>query len=221
MINYRITGFVFLLLTALLFAQSANSLNSQSVTNVATDSLNSQSVTNVATDSLNNQNVTNVATDSLNNQNVKNVAIDSLNSQNVTTVATDSLNSQNETNVAIDSLNSQNVTNVATDSSKKQDEPKVAIDASKEQQQSSTMLSGEIHGFLTKDKSPYTVTQSISVPVGRVLIIEPGVEIRFETGASFSIDQGQLIAGGTKSSPIIFKGIESSTVWNGDRKSVV
>src|SRR5574344_912501 len=189
MINYRITGFTFLLLTTLLFAQSADSLNSQNVTNVATDSLNSQNVTNVATDSLNSQNVTNVATDSL--------------------------NSQNETNVATDSLNSQNVTTVATDSSKKQDEPKVAIDASKEQQQSSTMLSGEIHGFLTKDKSPYTVTQSISVPVGRVLIIEPGVEIRFETGASFSIDQGQLIAGGTKSSPIIFKGIESSTVWNG------
>ncbi|NLG39571.1 MAG: hypothetical protein GX545_06585 [Fibrobacter sp.] len=127
----------------------------------------------------------------------------------------DSSNAPNISN----SIANLNIINQATDSTIKpkisESTPDLLTKQEKKPVPSYTTLSGEVHGFLTKDKSPYLVTQSISVPLGRVLIIEPGVVILFKEGASFSIDQGQLIAGGTRSTPIYFKGTDSSTVWNG------
>ena len=126
----------------------------------------------------------------------------------------DSSNAPNISN----SIANLNIINQATDSTIKPKNFRIDTRFINKQEKpvpSYTTLSGEVHGFLTKDKSPYLVTQSISVPLGRVLIIEPGVVILFKEGASFSIDQGQLIAGGTRSTPIYFKGTDSYTVWNG------
>ncbi|RLI52728.1 MAG: hypothetical protein DRO93_14600 [Candidatus Thorarchaeota archaeon] len=51
--------------------------------------------------------------------------------------------------------------------------------------------------------SPYTVTTSIQVASGTTLTIEPGVEIRFDTG-SLEIS-GTLNAGGTETNPVVFR----------------
>jgi len=43
-----------------------------------------------------------------------------------------------------------------------------------------TILAGEVTGVLTRDRSPYMVVEDVVVPSGDSLIIEPGVEIRFQ-----------------------------------------
>jgi len=66
--------------------------------------------------------------------------------------------------------------------------------------------------------SPYIVTTSIEVSSGTSLTIEPGVEVRFDTG-SFDI-RGNLIAEGTHSNPVIFKSNNQTPAlgdWSGLR----
>jgi len=43
-----------------------------------------------------------------------------------------------------------------------------------------TILAGEVTGVLTREQSPYMVVEDVVVPAGDSLVIEPGVEIRFQ-----------------------------------------
>ena len=75
-----------------------------------------------------------------------------------------------------------------------------------------TIISGEISGNLLKSKSPYYVTNNISVRTGTTLTIEEGTIIFFKPKTGFYINGG-IRAIGNKELPIIFKGVRDE--WNG------
>lgn len=81
----------------------------------------------------------------------------------------------------------------------------------------STEISGEIHGLLTIDKSPYIVTGNLTVEENNALFIQPGVTLLFNPGTALYVDRGQLTISGTTDDPVIFspKDSASSTPWNG------
>jgi hypothetical protein len=68
-----------------------------------------------------------------------------------------------------------------------------------------TTVTGTISSSVTwtKAESPYKITDSLIVADGVTLTIEPGVEVRFETDASLTIN-GTLNANGTESDSILF-----------------
>jgi hypothetical protein len=69
----------------------------------------------------------------------------------------------------------------------------------------------------TLANSPYTVcnTFSVTVPQGATLTIEPGVEVRFDSGAELYV-YGQLTATGSPTMPITFTGSTPTPgTWNG------
>lgn len=66
-----------------------------------------------------------------------------------------------------------------------------------------TELKGEISGFLKADKSPYLVTEDITVAPNTVLIIEPGTTLLFKPNTGI-IAKGQFVATGTKAKPVTF-----------------
>jgi hypothetical protein len=66
-----------------------------------------------------------------------------------------------------------------------------------------------LSGRLTTEYSPYYINGLATVPRGEILIIDPGVEIRFKTGANLSLAgrlyiNGTMIAEGTSSQRITF-----------------
>ncbi|GIW05630.1 MAG: hypothetical protein KatS3mg060_0435 [Dehalococcoidia bacterium] len=68
-----------------------------------------------------------------------------------------------------------------------------------------TPVSGTQTGTWTRENSPYIVTESVDVPNGGTLTIEPGVEVRFQANKRLSVrGTGKLIAEGTASQPITF-----------------
>ena len=73
-----------------------------------------------------------------------------------------------------------------------------------------TELTGEIHGFLKSDKSPYLVNGAVSVAPNTVLVIEPGTTIMFTKGSSLMVNQGQLVVAGTAASPVVFRSAMSA-----------
>ena len=78
----------------------------------------------------------------------------------------------------------------------------------------SSPLGGNIttqNSKLTLANSPYIVTETIQILEGVVLEIEPGVELRFNEGASLAVN-GTLVARGTPSKNITFT---SDTEWDG------
>jgi hypothetical protein len=75
-----------------------------------------------------------------------------------------------------------------------------------------TILSGEISGTLLKSKSPYYVTNNISVGAGTTLTIEAGTILFFKAKTGFFISGG-IRAIGNKELPIVFKGVLDE--WNG------
>jgi len=75
-----------------------------------------------------------------------------------------------------------------------------------------TIISGEISGTLLKSKSPYYVTNNISVKAGNTLTIEAGTLFFFKSKTGFFINGG-IRAIGNKDLPITFKGVRDE--WNG------
>ena len=55
--------------------------------------------------------------------------------------------------------------------------------------------------------APYVVLGDVAITGNAVLAIEPGVEVRFEDGASLRVERGTLSAQGTSIQPIVFTSI--------------
>ena len=67
-------------------------------------------------------------------------------------------------------------------------------------------LSGPLKsdGFLILSNSPYTVKGDVTLDGGAVLHIEPGVVVQYDRNTSIVVEDGGIIALGTKDQPIVF-----------------
>ena len=79
-----------------------------------------------------------------------------------------------------------------------------------------TNVEGNQSGTWTLSGSPYLVTNSIDIPSGEQLVIEPGVEVNFQDNYRFHI-HGKLIAEGTVQDSIRFTAVNPATGWGGLR----
>jgi hypothetical protein len=75
-----------------------------------------------------------------------------------------------------------------------------------------TQISGELSGTLLKSKSPYYVSDNISIEAGTTLTIESGTQIFFKAKKGFYINGG-IRAIGSKEQPITFEGFIDE--WEG------
>lgn len=76
-----------------------------------------------------------------------------------------------------------------------------------------------INTNLTRDKSPYVVTQDVVVADNATLNISPGVELHFHAGVAFQV-KGSLQAKGNSREKIIFKKIPTNKTINVDDLNV-
>jgi len=63
-------------------------------------------------------------------------------------------------------------------------------------------------------RSPFIVMGALEIPDGEVLIIEPGVEVKFNTTKAFGI-YGSIKANGSAENPIIFTAMDEDIPWGG------
>ncbi len=77
-----------------------------------------------------------------------------------------------------------------------------------------TIVSGEQSGIWTAENSPYIVEDTITVPNGQILEIQPGVKIIFQGHYKFYIN-GTLKALGEEGDSIIFTAQDTSQGWYG------
>ncbi len=75
-----------------------------------------------------------------------------------------------------------------------------------------TITTTTVSGTWTLSGSPYLVQNYINIPVGQSLTIEPGVDVKFVPTTKLVVD-GQLIAAGTQSLPIVFEATDT-TGWS-------
>ena len=81
-----------------------------------------------------------------------------------------------------------------------------------------TPLSGNVHGFIRVEQSPYLVTENLTVEENQVLVIEPGVKLQFAPGTGLYV-KGQFVAAGTSENEVEFVS-GSSNPQNGDWKGI-
>ena len=79
-----------------------------------------------------------------------------------------------------------------------------------------TNVSGNQSGIWSLANSPYLVTNDVTVPAGQSLVIEPGVEVRFQGYYKFNVF-GNLTAVGTANATILFTAENTVTGWKGLR----
>lgn len=79
-----------------------------------------------------------------------------------------------------------------------------------------TNVSGNQSGVWDLDGSPYLVTDHLTILAGQALIIEAGVEVRFQGYYKFNV-LGDLQAIGTESATILFTAENHATGWGGLR----
>ena len=91
-------------------------------------------------------------------------------------------------------------------------------EAPKSELTAGTPLKGTLQGFLKADKSPYLVTEDITIDANTVLVIEPGVVLEFSPGTGLYVS-GHLVVAGMRGNPIIFRSAKS-TPQNGDWKGI-
>lgn len=72
---------------------------------------------------------------------------------------------------------------------------------------------GVISGFLKKSESPYLVKETLVVPRGKALVIEPGVVVEFNEGTGLDVRGGSLAVMGQTNAPVVFKA--KNSYWNG------
>ncbi|MBU0520258.1 right-handed parallel beta-helix repeat-containing protein [bacterium] len=75
---------------------------------------------------------------------------------------------------------------------------------------------GEVTGIWTQAGSPYLIEGNISVPSGRFLLINPGVEVVFQNHFRLEIN-GRLQALGLETDSIYFRAADTSAGWHGIR----
>jgi predicted outer membrane repeat protein len=75
---------------------------------------------------------------------------------------------------------------------------------------------GNVSGVWTVDDSPFVVNGDLRVAEGESLLIEPGVEVRFNGGYKLSI-LGSFHAQGAAENPITFTSNTGANVWKGFR----
>lgn len=79
-----------------------------------------------------------------------------------------------------------------------------------------TKLSGNLHGFLKADASPYLIEENVSIEKDNVLIIEPGVVLQFAPNAGLNV-KGQLVLAGNKANKVVLTTADASgnSKWKG------
>jgi len=83
--------------------------------------------------------------------------------------------------------------------------------------QSQTVIpEGEVFGNWLNSASPYLIEGEVNIPLDKTLIIEPGVEVKFNGHYKFII-YGCLLAEGTSGDSIIFTTDDHETGWHGLR----
>jgi pimeloyl-ACP methyl ester carboxylesterase len=75
---------------------------------------------------------------------------------------------------------------------------------------------GKVSGTWTLEGSPYHINGEITIPNGKTLTIEPGVEVIFTGHYKFNV-KGKIIAIGTEQDSIIFTADDHSAGWHGLR----
>jgi parallel beta-helix repeat protein len=78
----------------------------------------------------------------------------------------------------------------------------------------SDIVAGEVKGKMVKTNSPYRVNGDITIPSGRTLTIEPGVEVIFQGHYKCKV-KGRLLAKGTPSDTITFTAVYTDSGWHG------
>jgi S-formylglutathione hydrolase len=73
---------------------------------------------------------------------------------------------------------------------------------------------GKVSGTWTLEGSPYHINGEITVPNGKTLTIEPGVDVVFTGHYKFNV-QGRILAIGTEQDSIIFTADNHSAGWHG------
>lgn len=76
-----------------------------------------------------------------------------------------------------------------------------------------TLVSGTVSGTWTKIGSPYMVIDQCTVPGDKTLTVQPGTTVIVGEGLKLTVN-GQIIASGTVSNKITFKGTSSSNYWD-------
>lgn len=77
-----------------------------------------------------------------------------------------------------------------------------------------TVINGKLSGELTVSKSPYLVTQSITVDSNSTLLINAGVQLYFEGNTQLVVN-GELVVEGSDFHPVVFKSNDITKKWNG------
>lgn len=78
-----------------------------------------------------------------------------------------------------------------------------------------TELGGVFSGFIKKEGSPYLVKETLIVPDGKSVLVEPGVVVKFAEGAGLDIRGGSMAVVGDLNKPVIFTSEDESGTWNG------
>ncbi len=79
---------------------------------------------------------------------------------------------------------------------------------------SGVLLEKKLHW--TKENSPYYIVGNVEVKGNSNLVIDPGVEVRFDGNYSISVDSSSMIsANGTYSEPILFTASDNVSSWDG------
>src|SRR5690606_10974644 len=73
-----------------------------------------------------------------------------------------------------------------------------------------------VEGVWTKEKSPYNIYNDITIPSGKTLSIEPGVEVVFFGHYKLNV-KGSLTAKGTENNNIVFTRFNENTSWHSIR----
>ncbi|SVC68885.1 uncharacterized protein METZ01_LOCUS321739, partial [marine metagenome] len=79
-------------------------------------------------------------------------------------------------------------------------------------EKNSEFVKGNSRNTIILKAGVHSFSKMIILPKGIELIVQPGAELQFDTGASL-ISYGKIKALGTKKNPIIFHGIEDTTKW--------
>ncbi len=75
----------------------------------------------------------------------------------------------------------------------------------KEIQLTGTQIGGPTHGMLLAEHSPYLVSSNIIVEENQALYIQSGVTLLFAPGTGIYVNNGQLVASGNSTAPVIFR----------------